>query len=107
MEQVDQEAEVGGPHALSQPEQELLYKEIDSLLCSAVHGETAERDRTIFWLYYRTGLTTAAIAGLPSFNMNPKSVQSVIYRLTQILRNELSPAETGSPPKTLGMNPSL
>jgi len=77
---------------LSAVEFKLLSDEIDCLLQELLQGETADRDRTIFWLYYRTGLTAAAIASLPPIQMNPKSVESVIHRLTQLLRNELAAA---------------
>lgn len=75
---------------ISAPERTLFFGDIDSLLRRVLQGQTAERDRTIFWLYYRNGMTASAIACLPSIAMNPKSVESVINRLTRLLRDELT-----------------
>jgi RNA polymerase sigma-70 factor (ECF subfamily) len=95
--QLPQEPASAAGQTWSQAERDILCREIDSLLRRVLEGQTAERDRTIFWLYYRTGMTASAIASLPSIDMNPKSVESVIHRLTQLLRDELkSPENTSS-----------
>lgn len=46
----------------------------------------SERDRTIFWLYYRQGYTARDIAALPGLGLTQKGVESCVYRLTQALR---------------------
>jgi hypothetical protein len=48
-----------------------------------------ERDRKLFWLYYRVGLTADAIAGLPSIGLSTKGVESSLLRLTRLLRDEI------------------
>ncbi|MGA3196173.1 MAG: sigma-70 family RNA polymerase sigma factor [Terriglobales bacterium] len=76
----------------------ILLQEVDGILCSALTGDeqTQARDRTIFWLYYRYGLTAPAIARLPSISLGVKGVESVIYRLTRLVRERLTPLdETG------------
>ena len=40
---------------MSATDRDLLLRELDCMLQEATQGETAQRDRTIFWLYYRTG----------------------------------------------------
>jgi RNA polymerase sigma-70 factor (ECF subfamily) len=107
LNEVEHRASASLGRGLSATELKLLCDEMDSLLRKLLPEETAERDRTIFWLYYRTGLTAGAIAGLPSISMNPKSVESVIHRLTHLLRTELVSTGPGDSPKGIGDKTSL
>jgi RNA polymerase sigma-70 factor, ECF subfamily len=70
-------------------EREILLREIDAHLNALLSGETADRDRTIFWLYYRQGFTTRAIASLPAIGLTIKGVESAILRLTKLLRRRM------------------
>jgi RNA polymerase sigma-70 factor (ECF subfamily) len=54
----------------------LLMREIDSCLQSLDRGPNAVRDRRIFWLYYRVGLTAVAIAALPAIALTTKAPSS-------------------------------
>jgi RNA polymerase sigma-70 factor (ECF subfamily) len=85
-------------------EQSLLLKELDERLSAT---ET-ERDRTIFWLYYRQGYTAKDIAAIPGLELEQKGVESCIHRLTHSLRNLVgnkpSNFPKGLPPQnTLGV----
>ncbi len=71
----------------------VLFSELDHKLRSAP-GSTAERDRTIFWLYYLQGLTADEIAGLPASGLSAKGVESALRRITTWLRKELEPVKT-------------
>lgn len=83
----------------------LLLVDVETHLrrCSEAN---VERDRRIFWLYYRSGLTSKAIAALPVFGLTQKGVESLILRLTRCIREafakNLSKTE-GNPP----LSPSL
>ncbi len=44
------------------------------------------RDRVVFWLYYRNGLTSRAIAGIGQIGLTQKGVEALIYRLTKCIR---------------------
>jgi len=68
----------------------ILLKEVDKALCSVLSGSDQERDRKIFWFYYRYGLTAQAIARLPSVSLTVKGVESVIHRLTRMVRERLA-----------------
>lgn len=83
---------LGSPRSL---EREVLLGEIDELLRRRLSGETRERDRTIFWLYYRHGMTARAIASLPSIDLSTKGVESTILRLTRLVRGEMAEARLG------------
>jgi RNA polymerase sigma-70 factor (ECF subfamily) len=77
-------------------ERRILLKELDAMLCELAEGSRLERDRRIFWLYYRVGLTANAIAALPSIGLSSKGVESTILRLTRLLRQKLA-AEPSRP----------
>ena len=71
-------------------ERRILLQTIDDCLETYVGGPNSARDRMIFWLYYREGLTANAISGLPSITLSVKGVESTILRLIQLVRVKLS-----------------
>lgn len=78
----------GFADTVAQAETEILLEEINRLL--EIHA--SERDHAIFWLYYRQGETAQSIAAIPKFGLTVKGVESVIFRLTQALKRELTQA---------------
>lgn len=70
-------------------ERGIQLQEFDAALLRLAQGPHLERDRRVFWLYYRTGLAASAIAALPSIGLSTKGVESTILRLTRLLRQEL------------------
>lgn len=71
-------------------EKSVLLSEIDSVLKSHKDVTDPDRDRTVFWLYYRQGMTAQAIAELPGVDLTVKGVESLIFRLTKLVRERLS-----------------
>jgi len=84
--------------ALWPTERDILLNEIDDLLRSRATEEGQQRDRTIFWLYYRQGLSARDIASIPSVGLSTKGVESALVRLTRLVRQSLAefPAKTGT-----------
>jgi RNA polymerase sigma-70 factor (ECF subfamily) len=74
---------------------DILFEQVDGILCSYLVGEEQSRDRIIFWLYYRDGLTAPEIARLPSISLTVKGVESLIYRLTRVVRERITVAKPG------------
>src|SRR2546430_4909619 len=74
-------------------DQEILLSQIDSAL------RADERDRTVFWLYYRHGFTAREISLIPAFRLSVKGVESLLYRLTATLKNTLRSKFTEGKPK--------
>ena len=80
------ESAIPGAGSLPQVEREILLREIDDQLTGAAEPVTGDRDRQIFWLYYRHGMTGRAIALIPGIGLTQKGVESVIQRLTNQVR---------------------
>jgi RNA polymerase sigma-70 factor (ECF subfamily) len=72
-------------------ERKLIIEKVAGLLATGTTGPSAERDRQIFWLYYRVGLTASGIASLPKFGLSTKGVESILLRLTRQVRQQLAP----------------
>ncbi len=67
----------------------VFLHEIDEHLQRCLNGPDQERDRTIFWLYFRQGMSTKEIASLPSIGLGAKGVGSVIERLKHGIRDQI------------------
>ena len=72
----------------------ILLREVDDILNSVLAGSEKTRDRTIFWLYYYHGFTASEIARLPSIGLMVKGVESVIHRLTRMVRERLADGDS-------------
>ena len=66
----------------------VLLNEIDEHLKQRLTGPDGERDRMIFWLYFRQGMSTKEIASLP-IGLSVKGVGSVIERLKHGIRERI------------------
>ena len=67
----------------------VLIREVDACIRTVTRGTHGERDRQVFWLYYRVGLTASAIAALPAIELSVKGVESILHRLTTEIREKL------------------
>ncbi|MGD0569880.1 MAG: sigma-70 family RNA polymerase sigma factor [Candidatus Sulfotelmatobacter sp.] len=90
---IDESTAVADAAATNRPAEDVFRNlqlgEVERALSSCIGGVERERDRTIFWLYYRDGVSAAAIARLPSISLKVKGVESVISRLTRCVRERL------------------
>jgi len=77
-------ASLNGPDDVM--EQEILLSEIDDFLKRRAFEPTFCRDYSIFWLYYKEGLTAKAIAELCCIGLTVKGVESTLLRLTKLVR---------------------
>jgi RNA polymerase sigma-70 factor, ECF subfamily len=64
----------------------------------------SDKERTIFWLYYRQGLTAKEIAAVSSLELTEKGVESVIHRVTGHIRRSLA---SKAPRKSEGTDAQL
>src|SRR6266581_6318542 len=74
----------------------IFLNEIDEYLRRCLTGPDQDRDRTIFWLYFRQGMSAKEIASLPAIGLGAKGVGSVIERLKQSVREHIlsSPSDS-------------
>jgi RNA polymerase sigma-70 factor (ECF subfamily) len=69
-------------------DRDILLQQIDGLLGS-LRSSSHPKDREIFWLYYRSGLSARAIAELPSIGGTVKFVERRLARLTSDIREAM------------------
>jgi len=82
---------------LSRAERAVLVDQIDRKLRALVPAREVQRARTVFWLYYRSGFTANAIASIPAVDLTTKGVESLLFRLTRLVRDSLSrPGASGA-----------
>jgi len=71
-----------------------------AILIDQVHSAIADvadvRDRLIFWLHHRAGMTSAAIAARKSIGLTDKGVQSVLKRLKSVAQERLTPRQVST-----------
>jgi RNA polymerase sigma-70 factor, ECF subfamily len=108
--EIDPESAAEGFGGQCAMERQILLKQIDECLGACLVGPDQERDRLIFWLYYRQGLSAKAIAALPTVGLTAKGVESAILRLTRLVRQQIvdlrpEPA-SGSKPEEKGFPPA-
>jgi RNA polymerase sigma-70 factor, ECF subfamily len=68
---------------------QVFLNEIDGHLKHGLTGPDQERDRMIFWLYFRQGMSTKEIASMPAIGLGAKGVGSVIERLKGVIREQI------------------
>jgi RNA polymerase sigma-70 factor (ECF subfamily) len=79
----------------------VIQSEIDDRLKQILTGPDRERDRMIFWLYFRQGMSTKEIASLPTIRLTAKGVASVLERVKRSIREQIlapqSPSQNKEP----------
>lgn len=73
--------------------QRLQLEQVDRILKQVTAGKDQEKKRTIFWLRHRQGFTASEIAALPSIDLTTEGVESVLLRLTIMIRSHLISSE--------------
>jgi len=82
-----QHSSIGGMDAI---QRDLLLQEIDVCLRNCAEGAAKTRDQLIFWLHYRQGMSANSIASLPYLGLGVKGVESVLHRLTRLVRGKMA-----------------
>jgi RNA polymerase sigma-70 factor (ECF subfamily) len=88
-DEIEPQAQAGGIGSEERIEREVLLKEITTSLLTCSSGPDQKRDCSVFWLYYQQGMTAKAIASMPAMGLTTKGVESVIFRLTRLVREEV------------------
>jgi len=69
--------------------QRLQLEQIDKVLRQVTTGKDQERKRMVFWLRHRQGLTASEIAAIPSIGLTTEGVESMLMRLSIMIRGHL------------------
>ena len=80
-------------------QQSALLAQLDQKLRSAP-DTIAERDRALFWLYYRQGFTAEEIARVSAAGLTAKGVESALRRVTLWLRGEVGSKKQSPQPES-------
>lgn len=72
-------------HSVRALEMLSLYTQLDGLL-RLFPNKVSARDRRLFWLHFRHGMTAEAISRIPTMSLSAKGVESALIRLTRLLR---------------------
>jgi RNA polymerase sigma-70 factor (ECF subfamily) len=70
------------PDTVARIERGMLLRVVERCLQSH-----QDRDRSIFWLYHRQGLTPKAISALAASSMGQRGIETLIYRMTAAVRD--------------------
>ncbi len=73
-------------------ERAVLLEEFDRRLAVS----ESDRDRAIFWLYYRQGFTAKDIARMHADSLTESGVESCLHRLTRSLREHIHKIKEGT-----------
>ena len=76
-------------------EQRILIRQIKQCLQSHKTEAHFTRDYKIFWLYYSHGLTAREISEHPKIGIGAKGVESILQRLTRMVRVKMNAAPRG------------
>ena len=69
--------------------QRIQLEKIDKALRQVTAGKDQQRNCTIFWLRHQQGLTASEIAAIPSIGLTTEGVESVLMRLTVVIRGHM------------------
>ncbi|MGO8984063.1 MAG: RNA polymerase sigma factor [Terriglobales bacterium] len=78
------------PESLEVVTQHLQLEQVDKILRQVTAGKDEGRKRMIFWLRHRQGLTASEIASIPSIGLTTEGVESVLMRLTTMIRGHIA-----------------
>ena len=62
---------------------------IDRIVIKVTAGKDQQRNRAIFWLRYRLGLTASEIGSIPGIGLSTEGVESVLLRLLNMIRSHV------------------
>jgi len=70
-------------------EDEIALREIDGIIAKLYTGTILVRNRAIFWLHHRDGMTAQAIASVAWIDLNTKGVETVLRRMTHLIQSHI------------------
>jgi len=68
---------------------EIALRQIDDLVRKLYTGKILVRNRVIFWLHHRDGMTAQEIASIPWIDLNTKGVETALRRMTHMIQSHI------------------
>jgi RNA polymerase sigma-70 factor (ECF subfamily) len=93
VEPIEIDSYVSRDGSFNEVAQRLQLEHVDRILNQVTAGKDQEKKRIIFWLRHRQGFTASEIAALPSIGLTTEGVESVLLRLTIMIRSHLISSE--------------
>jgi RNA polymerase sigma-70 factor, ECF subfamily len=101
MEPVQVDLKTADTHTFDITKKRLQLERIEKILREVTVGKDQERKRAIFWLRHRHGLTASEIASIPSIGLTTEGVESVLIRLSSVIRGHVEDASPEQEVKVL------
>jgi RNA polymerase sigma factor (sigma-70 family) len=76
-------------HKTTDANMTLLLDKVDRILSDILSGPNAGRDKAVFWLYFRHGLTAGQAAAAPGIGLSESDVEVLLRRLIRALRKKM------------------
>lgn len=89
-EPIEIQSKMPGSDGFDAVSQRIQLEQIAKALRQVTAGKDQQRKCTIFWLRHRQGLTASEIADIPSIGLTTEGVESVLMRLTIMIRGHIS-----------------
>jgi RNA polymerase sigma-70 factor (ECF subfamily) len=70
-------------------EELVALRQIDDIVGKLYAGQILVRNRAIFWLHHRDGMTVQAIASIPWIGLNTKGAETVLRRMTHMIQSHI------------------
>jgi RNA polymerase sigma-70 factor (ECF subfamily) len=93
VEPVDIDSHLRSDDSFNGVAQRLQLEHVDKILRQVTAGKDQERKCSIFWLRHRQGFTASEISAFPSIDLTTEGVESVLLRLTIMIRSHLISSE--------------
>jgi hypothetical protein len=70
-------------------EDKIALRQIDDIVATHYCGDMLVRNRAIFWLHHRDGMTAQAIASVPWIDLNTKGVETTLRRMKCLIQSQM------------------
>ena len=70
-------------------EDQVALRQIDDIVGKLYTGRILVRNRAIFWLHHRDGMTAQAIASITWIELNTKGVETLLRRMTHMIQSHI------------------
>jgi RNA polymerase sigma-70 factor (ECF subfamily) len=74
-------------------EDKIALRQIDDIVGTHYVGDMLVRNRAIFWLHYRDGMTAQAIASIGWINLSTKGVETTLRKMKYLIQSHIGTSQ--------------